>query len=87
MAPASGEAATVDVRQIWGGISGARVGRVDVGAGRRLIWKEGDRGKIEAEIRQMEEWNRLVPGLVPGRRGHASRRTGRESFLGPLPRR
>ena len=69
MAPTSGEAATVDVRQIWGGISGARVGRVEMDAGPRLIWKEGDRGKIEAEIRQMEEWNRLVPGLVPAVEG------------------
>ena len=81
VAPAPGGKATVDVRQIWGGISGARVGRIDVGAGRRLIWKEGDRGKIEAEIRQMEEWNRIIPGLVPGVEGRVEA-DGRESFLG-----
>ena len=81
MAPASGEAATVDVRQIWGGISGARVGRVDVGQGRHLIWKEGDRDKIEAEVRQMQEWNRLVPGLVPAVEGRVEG-DGRESFVG-----
>jgi len=80
MTPTSGEA-TVDVRQIWGGISGARVGRVDVGQGRRLIWKEGDRDKIEAEVRQMQEWNRLVPGLVPAVEGSVEG-DGRESFVG-----
>jgi phosphate uptake regulator len=70
-----------DVHQIWGGISGARVGRVDVGEGRRYIWKEGDRGKIEPEVREMEAWNRVVPGLVP----HVEARVeqdGRESFVG-----
>jgi phosphate transport system regulatory protein PhoU len=81
MAPASGQPAAVDLRQIWGGISGSRVGRVDVGQGRRLIWKEGDREKIEAEVRQMEEWNRIVPGLVPDVEGRVEA-DGRESFLG-----
>jgi phosphate uptake regulator len=81
VAPAPGGASTVDVRQIWGGISGARVGRIDIGHGRRLIWKEGRRGKIEAEVRQMEEWNRLVPGLVPDVEGHVEG-DGRESFVG-----
>jgi phosphate uptake regulator len=81
VAPDSGAAATVDVRQIWGGISGARVGRIDVGPGRRLIWKEGDRQKIEAEIQQMQEWNRLVPGLVPAVEGQTGDE-GRESFVG-----
>lgn len=81
VAPGPGQETTVDVRQIWGGISGARVGRVDVGPGRRLIWKEGDRRKIEAEIRQMEEWNRVAPGLVPDVEGRVEA-DGRESFLG-----
>jgi hypothetical protein len=81
VAPAAGEAATVDVRQIWGGISGARVGRLDVGPGRRLIWKEGDRLKIEAEVRQMREWHRVVPGLVPAVEGQVEGE-GRESFVG-----
>jgi phosphate uptake regulator len=81
VAPASGEEATVDVRQIWGGISGARVGRVDVAPGRRLIWKEGDRLKIEAEIHQMEERNRVAPGLVPCVEGRVEG-DGRELFVG-----
>jgi phosphate uptake regulator len=81
VAAAAGEAATVDVRQIWGGISGARVGRLDVGRGRRLIWKEGERRKIEAEVREMREWNRLVPGLVPAVEGEVEGE-GRESFVG-----
>jgi phosphate uptake regulator len=81
VAPQPGQEATVDVRQIWGGISGARVGRVDVGPGRRLIWKEGDRRKIDAEIRQMEEWNRVAPGLVPAVEARVEA-DGRESFLG-----
>jgi len=53
VAATPGQTATVDVRQIWGGVSGARVGRIDVGAGRRLIWKEGEVGDFElrAEFR------------------------------------
>ena len=81
VAPTAGEAASVDVRRIWGGISGARVGRLDVGNGRRLIWKEGDRRKIEAEVRQMREWNQIVPGLVPAVEGEVEG-DGRESFVG-----
>jgi len=71
----------VDFRQIWGGISGARVGRLSLREGRPLIWKEGAEGKIEAEIREMEEWNRIIPGLVPEVRAR-HHRDGRESFLG-----
>jgi phosphate uptake regulator len=71
----------LDFRQIWGGISGARVGRVSVGAERPLIWKEGAERKIEEEIREMAEWNRIVPGLVPDVKARW-REDGRESFLG-----
>jgi phosphate uptake regulator len=81
VASSPGQQTTVDVHQIWGGISGARVGRIEVGEGRRLIWKEGDHRKIEAEILQMEEWNRIVPGLVPDVEGRVET-DGRESFLG-----
>jgi phosphate uptake regulator/aminoglycoside phosphotransferase len=81
VAPTAAAAATVDVRQIWGGISGARVGRLEIRDGRRLIWKEGDRRKIEAEVRQMQEWNRVVPGLVPAVEGQVEGE-GRESFVG-----
>ncbi len=80
LAAAPGERAA-DVHQIWGGISGAKVGRIDVGEGRRLIWKEGDRGKIEPEVREMEAWNRVVPGLVPHVEAHVEQ-DGRESFVG-----
>jgi phosphate uptake regulator len=81
MAPASREEPAVDVHQIWGGISGARVGRVDVGDGGPLIWKEGAERKIEEEVRAMQEWNRIVPGLVPDVKAR-HRRDGRQSFLG-----
>jgi phosphate uptake regulator len=80
-AVAAGKAGAVDLRQIWGGISGARVGRLDVGSGRRLIWKEGERDKIEAEVRQLQEWNRVAPGLVPAVEGRVEAE-GRESFVG-----
>lgn len=73
--------AALDFRQIWGGISGARVGRLALGGDQALIWKEGDEGKIEGEIRQMEEWNRIVPGLVPDVKAR-HREAGRLSFLG-----
>jgi len=71
----------VDFRQIWGGISGARVGRLSVGEGQPLLWKEGEEGKIEEEVREMEKWNRLLPGLVPDVKARIHR-DGRESFLG-----
>ncbi len=75
------ESESTDFRQIWGGISGARVGRLSLGGAGPLIWKEGAERKIEEEIREMEEWNRLVPGLVPNVKVR-HQRDGRESFLG-----
>ena len=70
----------LDFRQIWGGISGARVGRVAVGASEPLIWKEGDERKIDEEIREMDAWNRIIPGLVPDVKAR-HREDGRLSFL------
>jgi len=80
VAPNAGEE-PIDFRQIWGGISGARVGRLAVGDGQPLIWKEGAERKIEEEIRQMREWNRIVPGLVPEVRARYHDE-GRQSFVG-----
>jgi aminoglycoside phosphotransferase (APT) family kinase protein len=70
----------VDVRQIWGGISGARVGRLSVGEGPAFIWKEGAERKIDEEVREIEEWNRIAPGLAPDLKGRLVR-DGRESFV------
>src|SRR5262245_60172380 len=70
----------VDVRQIWGGISGARLARLSMGEGRPLIWKEGAERKIEEEVQATEEWNRLIPGLAPDLKGRLQR-DGRESVL------
>src|SRR5437867_11306489 len=75
----------LDFRQIWGGISGARVGRVAVGQSEPLIWKEGDERKIDEEIREMDAWNRIVPGLVPDVKAR-HREDGRLSFLGQFLR-
>ncbi|HKY59606.1 MAG TPA: phosphate uptake regulator PhoU, partial [Gemmatimonadota bacterium] len=74
------ERARVDVRQIWGGISGARVGRLSVGNGPAFIWKEGAERKIDEEIREIEEWNRIAPGLAPDLKGRLVR-DGRESLV------
>jgi phosphate uptake regulator len=71
----------LDFRQIWGGISGARVGRLSVGTAGPMLWKEGAARKIDEEIRQMQEWNRLVPGLVPDVKARLEQ-DGRRSFLG-----
>ena len=71
----------VQIEQLWGGISGALVSRVSVGQEEPLIWKEGAEAKIEEEVRAMEEWNRLVPGLVPDVKARLHR-DGRQSFLG-----
>jgi hypothetical protein len=57
------------------------VGRVAVGQSEPLIWKEGRRAKIDEEIREMEAWNRIVPGLVPDVKAR-HREDGRLSFLG-----
>jgi phosphate uptake regulator len=80
VASASGAEGAVDFRQIWEGISGARMGRLLLDEGRSLIWKEGAERKIEEEIREMEEWNRIIPGLVPDLKARYHR-DGRESFL------
>ena len=71
----------VGFRQIRGGISGARVGRFSVDGKAAFIWKEGAEDKIEAEVREMKQWNRVSPGLVPDVVTHYQE-DGRESFLG-----
>jgi phosphate uptake regulator len=76
-------APSLDVRPIWGGSSGARLGRVAIGDGGPLLWKEGAERKIEDELREVAEWNRVVPGLVPDVKARYQR-DGRESFLGQL---
>src|SRR5262249_56905454 len=81
VASAPGGEEPLDFRQIWGGISGARVGRL-VGREGPLIWKEGAEAKIEEEVREMEEWNRLLPRPVP-RAKKSFPRGRREAFLGP----
>src|SRR5215470_15124588 len=77
LAPAATES-PVDLRQIWGGISGARVGRLSV-QGHPLLWKEGAERKIEEELREIEAWNRIVPGLAPDVKARRQA-GGRESF-------
>src|SRR5262245_60787114 len=54
VAPVPHDEASLDVRQIWGGISGARVGRVELGEAGPLIWKEGAERKIEEEVREID---------------------------------
>ncbi len=78
----SSQPADAEFRRIWGGISGARVGRLSVGAGGALIWKEGAKQKIAEEIRQTREWNRLIPGLVPDVEARHEE-GGRQSFVRP----
>ena len=79
LAPAAPES-PVGLRQIWGGISGARVGRLSV-EGRSLLWKEGAEHKIAEELREIDAWNRIVPGLAPDVKAR-HQEDGRESFLG-----
>jgi phosphate uptake regulator len=71
----------LDVRHIWGGISGALVSRLSVAGSSPLIWKEGSEGTIDEEIRQLREWDRIVPGVVPAVKAEYHHE-GRESFLG-----
>jgi phosphate uptake regulator len=75
------DAIDLDFHQIWGGVSGARVARLALGRGRPLLWKEGAERKIHEEVREMREWNRVVPELVPDVVAN-HREGGRESFLG-----
>ena len=71
----------LDFRQIWGGISGARVGRVAVGQSEPLIWKEGDERKIDEEILNGKDDD--GDGRVDEAR---HREDGRLSFLGQFLR-
>jgi phosphate uptake regulator len=80
-APAAGAPAAVDLHSIWGGISGARLERFSTGAGPPLVWKEGTARKIGEEVRQLAEWDRVSPGLVPHLEATVVGE-GRESFVG-----
>jgi phosphate transport system protein len=72
--------ASLDFRSLWGGISGARLARVQVDAHREYVFKEGASRKIHAEMEKAEAWNRIVPGVVPLAQRHL-REDGRDALL------
>lgn len=66
------EPPAVDMTGIWGTRSGSQIGKVrekgkrstlDADAG--AIFKEGEAGKIRAEMEGISRWRELLPGLVP----------------------
>jgi phosphate uptake regulator/aminoglycoside phosphotransferase len=70
----------IEIRSLWGGISGARIGRVCVEKGPAVVFKEGAERKIAEEVEKAEVWNRLSPGIVPRILRHHAQE-GREAFL------
>ncbi|MBI4799135.1 MAG: phosphotransferase [Desulfarculus sp.] len=61
--------AQVEFSSFWGNRSGCKVGSVidkaDKERGRRVVFKEGQRGKIVKEKENIERWLELMPGLPP----------------------
>jgi len=59
----------VEFESIWGSRSGCRIGTVaepnDDGRAQRVIFKEGNLGKIQREKASIERWQALMPGLPP----------------------
>jgi len=55
--------------------------KVAGGGGGDRDYSDATARSIDEEVRAMEEWNRLVPGLVPDVKARL-RRDGRQSFLG-----
>jgi phosphate uptake regulator/aminoglycoside phosphotransferase len=59
----------VEFESIWGTRSGCRIGKVqDKGEGesaQRVIFKEGNAGKLATERRNIERWHEIMPGLAP----------------------
>lgn len=58
-----------DVASIWGSRSGCRISRIEdnkpSGFKAQGIFKEGALNKIQTEKEKIEQWQELVPGLVP----------------------
>jgi hypothetical protein len=59
----------VTFESIWGTRSGCRIGRIkDVrqeSSAQRVIFKKGGRKKIDRERKNIEQWEKIAPGLPP----------------------
>lgn len=58
-------AGSVVYRHFWDGISGAVVLEIDSSDGKRLLFKEGSRKKMENEIERGIEWEHVAPLHTP----------------------
>jgi phosphate uptake regulator/aminoglycoside phosphotransferase len=57
-----------DFEGIWGTRSGCRIGKVSASNGKQpndVIYKEGDRKKMYAEVQKIELWSKLAPSIPP----------------------
>lgn len=59
----------LELSSIWGTRSGMRIGTMQSDAhaadAHRVVYKEGDREKLQQERETLERWAQLEPGLVP----------------------
>lgn len=66
----TGDMSDIKFKSIWGGRSGARIGRVVPkgempGAPRESLFKEGNLQKIRKEKDNIEKWGEVAPGMGP----------------------
>jgi hypothetical protein len=52
-------------RNLWGGISGAVVGKLDLGEKGQWVFKDGITKKILPEVENLKKWNEVLEGVVP----------------------
>jgi len=52
-------------RNLWGGISGAVVGKLDLGEKGQWVFKDGISKKILPEVENLKKWNEVLEGVVP----------------------
>jgi len=52
-------------KNLWGGISGAVVGKLDLGEKGQWVFKDGITKKILPEVENLKKWNDVLEGVVP----------------------
>jgi hypothetical protein len=52
-------------KNLWGGISGAVVGKLDLGEKGQWVFKDGITKKILPEVENLKKWNEVLEGVVP----------------------
>ncbi len=68
-------------KNLWGGISGAVVGKLDLGEKGQWVFKDGITKKILPEVENLKKWNELLEGVVPRLVAVGSEEGETQSFL------